>query len=166
MNFDFLNAFSDNTRLWLYQSPREFSADELSWIGAEGSKFAEGWQTHGAEMKATVTVLYNRFVVIASDQEVTANSGCSIDSSVRFIKQLELKTGLNLMDRMLVYYLNTNGEPVSFHFHDLNKLVESGVLTDETPIFNPLVNTKPELMNNWLLPLKASWLSSFMKQTT
>ena len=161
--FDFLQEYSDNTRLWIYQSPRPFTADERSWVEKEGTNFVSEWNTHGTRLKAGVYVLYDRFLIISADQDVTANSGCSIDSSVRFVKGVELRTGLNLMDRMLVYYLNENNEPVSFHFHDLGKLLEQGVINSSTRIFNPLVNTKPDLINGWIKPLESSWMATFVK---
>jgi len=160
--FDFLQHYSDNTRLWIYQSPRAFSAEELIWIDREGGLFAESWKTHGTSMKALVKVLYDRFLIIAADEDVTGSSGCSVDSSVRFIKGIEQQTGVNLMDRMLVYYMDHQGNPVSFHFHDLGKLIEQGVLTPVTNVFNPLVTTKPALLNQWLMPLERSWLANFV----
>ncbi len=161
--FSFLQDYSDNTRLWIYQSPRSFTAEEISFLNREGAAFSESWKTHGTSLKAQVKVLLDRFVIIAADQDITANSGCSIDSSVRFIKGVEQHTGLNLMDRMLVYYLNEAGEPIPFHFHDLGKLVEQGTINASTKIFNPLVNTKPDLINGWIKPLDASWMATFVK---
>lgn len=161
--YDFLNNYSENTRLWLYQSPRAFTAEELQWIKQEGELFSDSWKTHGTSMKALVHVIMDRFIVVAADQEVTENSGCSIDSSVRFIKGIENRTGLDLMNRMLVYYLNEQGEPVSFHFHDLAKLLESGAISGNTPIFNPLVNSKTALLNEWQTPLDRSWMAAFVK---
>ncbi len=160
METNFLSNFSDNTKIWVYQSPRAFSASEQQWITEEGDKFVAGWNAHGAKVKATVTLLHDRFMVIASDQDYTANSGCSIDSMVGFIRLVQNQTGLNLMDRMLVYY-EKDGEVHPFHFQEISKLMNEGVLSKNTNIFNPLVDSKTAFEQNWKKPLGESWLARF-----
>ncbi|MES2627475.1 MAG: hypothetical protein V4616_00775 [Bacteroidota bacterium] len=160
MSTTFLNDFSDNTKVWVYQSPRPFSVQELAWINEEAARFTSGWNAHGAKMKSSIQVLHDRFLVIASDQDFAANSGCSIDSMVGFVRAVQTNTGLNLMDRMLVYY-EKDGEVHPFHFQETGKLVQEGVLTEDTIVFNPLVDSKPTFEKTWRAPLKSSWLARF-----
>ena len=47
--------------------------------------------------------------------------------------------------------------------------VENGFITPDTLYFNNLVQTKEELENKWILPMKDSWLNkkvSFSNSTT
>lgn len=155
-----LQNFSTNTRIWVYQSPRPFTAEESEWITNAGNEFVSGWNAHGAMMKAEVKLLENRFIVVASDQDFAANSGCSIDKLTAYIRAVQDRTGLNLMDRMLVYY-KKDQELVPFHFQQLSELLKEGVITGETIVYNPLVDTLPKFEAEFEKPLKESWLARF-----
>lgn len=160
MENNFLSNFSANTKVWIYQSAREFGPEEISWIEKESQAFIERWNAHGAKVKASFTLLNNRFLVIASDQDFTANSGCSIDSMVGFIRAVQTYTKLDLMNRMLVHY-QKDGELHSCDFREISSLVESGELSNNTMVYNPLVNTKQDFQDNWLKPLSEGWLARF-----
>lgn len=161
MNTTFLDQYSNNTKVWVYQSPRPFSFDEQQWLHATGAQFLNSWNAHGAPIKATIQILNDRFLVIASDQEHTANSGCSIDSMVRFVRQVQDQTQLDLMNRMLVYY-EKDGELVPCHFQQIGELYKQGEISADTPVFNPLVDSKPSFEENFKKPLAASWLARFV----
>jgi hypothetical protein len=45
----------------------------------------------------------------------------------------------------------------------LNYAVEQSFINGDTLYFNNLVATKDELLNNWIIPLKASWLAKRLK---
>ncbi len=161
METNFLSDFSDNTKIWVYQSPRPFTAEEQQWIKEQGSSFISGWNAHGAKMKATIEISNERFLIVASDQDYSANSGCSIDSMVGFIRKVQDRTQLNLMDRMLVYY-EKDGEVLPLHFQELGEFIKSGTISEDTIVFNPLVDSKPTFEKNWKAPLKDSWLARFV----
>ena len=97
-----------DARLWVYQSNRILADAEVKAIEEEGLKFISDWAAHGASLKASFDVLHNLFVVIAVDEKQAMASGCSIDKSVHFVKELEQKLSLNLFDRMQVAYRSAN----------------------------------------------------------
>ena len=78
-----------NSRLWIYQSDRKFSEDELLKLQEALNSFLNDWTAHGASLNAGFEIKYDRFIVIGLDQSASAASGCSIDSQVRFIQQIE-----------------------------------------------------------------------------
>ncbi|MGB5646137.1 MAG: ABC transporter ATPase, partial [Muriicola sp.] len=94
----------DSARIWIYQSNRNFTEEELKEINDLLTQFLTEWTAHGAALKAAFEIRYNRFIVIGLDQSYAAASGCSIDTSVHFIQGLEKRYGVELMDRMNVSF--------------------------------------------------------------
>ena len=76
------------SKIWIYQSNRKFSDAEFSEIEADVISFLEKWEAHSVGLESSYQLKYNRFIIIAVNQEVQAATGCSIDSSVQFIQKL------------------------------------------------------------------------------
>jgi hypothetical protein len=53
------------------------------------------WQ----RLESSYELKYNRFIIIAVNQDVQPATGCSIDSSVEFIQSLEQKYNVDLLDK-------------------------------------------------------------------
>jgi hypothetical protein len=147
------------SRVWVYQSDRNLSEEEVNQIRLLSAAFVSNWTAHGSMLNASADVFFNRFVVIAADESQVLASGCSIDKSVGFIKDLEKHFNLNLLDRLNVAYLEQD-ELKTFKLHELSELVEKGKITPETVIFNNLVKTMSDLKTQWRIPLKDSWMGS------
>jgi hypothetical protein len=47
--------------------------------------------------------------------------------------------------------------------NQLNYALENNFITPDTLYFNNLVQTKEELLNNWMIPVKQSWLAKKLK---
>jgi hypothetical protein len=151
-----------DARVWVYQSNKALSADELKAIKEEGENFISGWSAHGAALRASFEVLYDRFVVIAVDEKQALASGCSIDKSVHFIKNLEQKLHLNFFDRMQVAYKKEN-EILACSLNEFEKLAESKAVNEDTIVFNNMVSNKSAFEKEWEVPLKQSWQSRVLK---
>ena len=100
------NDLPDDSRLWIYQSNRKLSNEELAIIEPKIIEFLKQWTAHGKELDAGYEIKYNRFIVLGLNQENASASGCSIDASVNFIQSLEKEFGINLMDKLNVTYYN------------------------------------------------------------
>ena len=94
----------NDARLWIYQSNREFTEKEVAYIAIKSEDFINQWTRHGDDLKGSFMIKYNHFLVLAVDETFNTVSGCSIDSSVRFIKELEKELNLDLMDKMNVTF--------------------------------------------------------------
>ena len=81
----------EESKIWIYQSNRKFSDAEFSEIETALQSFLEGWSAHGTSLESAYKLKYNRFIIIAVNQDIQPTSGCSIDSSVEFIQSLEKK---------------------------------------------------------------------------
>ena len=77
------------SKIWIYQSNRRFTDNELNKIDAELQSFVESWAAHGTGLEASYVLKYNRFIILAVNQETQMATGCSIDKSVSFIQEIE-----------------------------------------------------------------------------
>ncbi len=162
-----IEQMPDNARVWVYQNNKELSEAEVSAVNAAGIEFINSWTAHGASLKASFDILFNRFIVIAVDEQQALASGCSIDKSVHFVKQLEQRFNLNLFDRMQVAYRDGR-EIKSCHLSNLlneltNALSKDKNALGEIIVFNNMVITKAEFDEQWEIPLKYSWQSRILK---
>ena len=156
-----------HSRLWIYQSIREFSENEIALLKIKAEGFISEWTSHGKTMSACIEIFYNRFIIVCVDEETTSASGCGIDKSVKFIQQMESDLGGNtsLLDRMNVAYrqneqLNDEieqGKIISCHISELKNSLTFQENQKGINVFNNLVNTKEELELNWEVPLEKSW---------
>ena len=145
-----------DARVWVYQNNTLLSDVEVNAITNEGVHFISDWAAHGASLKASFDVLFNRFIVIAVDEQQAMASGCSIDKSVKFVKELENKFNLNLFDRMQVAYRKGN-EIVVCSLSEFEKWANQGLVNESTIVFNNMVSSKKVFDVEWEVPLKQSW---------
>ena len=148
------------SRIWIYQSNRKFTDDEIIEIENELSQFLSSWSAHGASLECSFQLKYNRFIIIAVNQEVQANTGCSIDASVAFIQTLEQKYNVDLLDKMNVAF--KQGEFITYKtLLEFKKLAKEKAVSGNTIVFNNLVNSIEEWNENWEVPANESWHSRF-----
>ena len=155
------NDLPDDSRLWIYQSNRKLSNEELAIIEPRIIEFLKQWTAHGKELNAGYEIKYNRFIVLGLNQENASASGCSIDASVGFIQSLEKEFEIDLMDKMNVTYYN--GDFIAHKsLSDFKKMAKAKSVSKNTVVFNNLVNTKIDYIENWEVPAKDSWHNRFL----
>lgn len=149
--------FSPQSRVWVYQCSRPLMLSEALNMEPLIEDFCAAWQSHGAQVKAYGNLFFGRFLVLIAD-ETSAVSGCSTDSSVRFVKSLEQKFSVNFFDRTtLLFFVKEKIE--SLPMNQLQYAFDNGFIGAETLYFNNLVQNKKELEEGWIIPVKASWLA-------
>jgi hypothetical protein len=151
-------GFADDSRVWIYQSNRLFTMTEAFRIEELLNDFTANWLSHGSPVKGAAYLLFGQFIVLMADERATGVSGCSTDSSVRLIKNIERDFSVNLFDRtMLAFHVKDKIQllPVS----QLQYGYDNGFIDRGTVYFNNTVQTKKELEENWIVALKDSWLT-------
>ena len=151
----------NNSRVWIYQSDREFTAKEVELISGKAEEFINQWTRHGDDLKGSFTIKYNQFLILAVDESFNDVSGCSIDSSVRFIQGLENELKLDLMDKMNITFKDNDNINL-VKLSDFQKFAKEQKVTSETIVFNNMVSTKEDFENNWEIPAKESWHKRFL----
>ena len=150
----------DESRIWIYQSSRKFSEDEVADIEKNLVEFVTNWAAHGTSLEASFQIKYNRFIILAVNQEVQQPTGCSIDKSVEFIQNLEQKYEVDLLDKMNVAF--KQGEYITYKtLLEFKKLAKDKSVSENTIVFNNLVNTIEEFNESWEIPAVDSWHSRF-----
>jgi hypothetical protein len=143
--------------VWVYQGHRPFTALEAAESRHLLDSFVHNWQSHGAAVKGYAGIFYNQFILLMADETASGVSGCSTDSSVRLIRQIEQQTDIRLFDRLdLAFYINEKVELITMG--QFPHALKTGRISAESLYFNNTVQTKEELESTWLIPLKDSWL--------
>ena len=156
------DKLSDKARVWIYPSSRKLSDLEVKEILHLFDNFLNQWTTHNKKLLASVEIPYNRFIVIGLDSNFQSPSGCSIDSSVRFIQQLEKVYDIILLDKMNVTF--KQGEFLAYKtLIDFKKMIKQGSVNKNTIVFNNLVNDVKEYRTLWETTINKSWHSRFLK---
>ena len=153
-------SLPEESRIWIYQSNRKFSDAEMTEIEEALQAFLKDWAAHGTSLESSYLLKYNRFIIIAVNQNIQSATGCSIDASVQFIQSLEQKYNVDLLDKMNVTF--KVGEHVAFKpLIEFKKMAKDKAVTEKTILFNNLVNTIEDWNTNWEVPAGESWHSRF-----
>lgn len=135
---DFFPNFSPDARIWVYQSSRKLTTEEQATIHHELSAFVQEWAAHGAKLKAQGEVISDYHLALVVEGEVAA-SGCSIDASVKFIKQVGSQHGIDFFNRLNILLADSE-EYV--HFTKLSEHLDS-------EMYNPMIEKLGQLDTNW-----------------
>lgn len=154
------DTLPEESRVWIYQSNRKFSDEEISEIDEALKVFIGNWAAHGSGLEASYQIKYNRFIILAVNQDNQSATGCSIDASVHFIQELEKKYNVDLLDKMNVTF--KQGEHITHKpLIEFRKMAKAKSVSANTIVFNNLVNTVGEWQDYWEVPAGESWHSRF-----
>jgi len=167
MNFEYKhlldNNFHPSSKVWIYQCNRIFFLNEALEIEDLLKEFTIKWNSHGTPVKGDAHLFFGQFIVLLADETATGVSGCSTDSSVRLIKDIEKKFSVNMFDRATLAFVVKDKSDIDriqlLPLSQLQYAFENGFINSDTLYFNNLVQTKEELENKWIVPVKDSWLN-------
>jgi hypothetical protein len=149
-----------NSRVWIYQSDRQLSTNEVETIKSKGDIFIKNWTSHEKQMNASIEVEQDVFVIVALDESSAGASGCGIDKLVKFIQAIGSEFKIDFFNRLRIAYINNLGKVDFFNASSINALMEKGILTNDSIIFcNHQVGNLYEMQTNWKQQLSESWLS-------
>jgi len=154
--------FSQDSKVWIYQCNRLFTISEALQIEDMLKDFYTSWKSHGQQVTGHADLLFGQFIIIMADETATGVSGCSTDGSVRLIKEIEKVFNVTLFDRQLLAFI-VKEKVQLIPMPQLKHALENDFINADTIYFNNLVQTKEALENNWLVPIKNSWLAGRIK---
>jgi len=152
---------SNNSKIWIFQSTRNFNAEEITEIESTLDAFMQEWNAHGAKLTAAYAIPYDRFIVLAVDENAEMASGCSIDSMTRIIKSLDEKYNFELLNRMLVSY-KVEDEIITLPLSEFKQKVKNNEIPDHASVFHNGITKLSEFEEGWELPLAESWVKSLL----
>lgn len=156
--------FHPGSRVWVYQSSRLFLISEAFEIENILKEFIDQWNSHGTPVKGYANLLFGQFLVFMADETATGVSGCSTDSSVRIVKTIEERFKVSMFDRQQLAFV-VKDKIQLIPLSQFGYALENNFISPDTLYFNNLVATKEALLNEWLIPVKNSWLKTRMNIT-
>jgi hypothetical protein len=150
-----------HSRVWIYQSNRKFTTQEVEFITEKAILFTNQWTKHGSDLQGSFVIKYNQFLILAVDEGFNNVSGCSIDSSVRFVKELEKFMGVDMMNKMNISFKDDDHINI-VTISDFKEFIKSNKITSETIVFNNMISTKEELETQWEVSVNNSWHKRFL----
>jgi hypothetical protein len=162
MNTDFRKLlpenFNDNSRVWIYQCNRLFTLHEALQIEEMLKGFVDTWNSHGTPVKGHADLLFGHFIVLIADETGLGVSGCSTDSSVHLIKDIEQLFHVSLFDRLLLAFL-VKERIQMIPMQQLSYALENKFIDTSSLYFDNTVQSLAQLKNNWLIPVRESWMA-------
>jgi hypothetical protein len=153
-----------HARVWVYQANKNLTDSQVQTIQQILENQINNWAAHGASLSGSVQVLYNRFVIVAVDEMQNQASGCSIDASTRWLKDLGAEMNLDFFDRSVAFF--HDNELQTAEIGKVKSLVSNEILTPKTLIFNNLVPNIQEFKNNWQVKASESWMKRYFQSVT
>jgi hypothetical protein len=142
--YNLFEGFSDDSRVWLYNANRPITPTEASFVQENLEQFASQWKAHSTPLKAKACMLNEYTIAFVVDQSEASASGCSVDSSVRLVKELGKELEVDFFNRMQVVVENQEGQRSLYPYRKLAEL-------QNHVYYNPLVESLKELKETWLV---------------
>ena len=155
------SSLPPSSRVWIFQANRPMDGRELEIAENRLSGFTGEWAVHGTPLRTSFAIRYDQFIVLAADESDETASGCSIDSSVRVVKDLGQSIGIDFFVRDQVAFKIGNWiqlVPLS----QLKEKFTDGTLNGDSLTFNNLVDTKSAFEERWLTPAANTWLKRYL----
>lgn len=151
-----------DSKIWIFQSSRNFSEEEIIDIEKKLDDFMLEWNAHGAALTGAYAIPYDRFIVVAVDENRAQASGCSIDSMTRIIKAIEEKYNFGLLNRMLVSYKVAN-DIITLPLNEFKQKVKENQIPEEASVFHNGITKLADFEEQWESPLSESWVKHLLQ---
>ena len=123
----------------------------------EVDAFIGQWAAHDVPLTTARDLRYDQFIFVAVDERAAGASGCSIDALVQRMKGLQAELGVELVNHAPVLYRD-GADIARVSCERFADLVESGLLSQETVVFDNTVTTVGAVRDGrWELPAANSW---------
>lgn len=156
------NELPESSKIWIYQSDREFSNEDLDYLNAELKEFTKEWVAHSQTLKTSYSILFDHFIILSVDESVNDASGCSVDSSVRIIKKVGEHLSIDFFKREnLAFLVNEKVELVALS--ELKTNISEEYIKPQSEFFNNQINSKATLDADWKVEANSTWLSRYFK---
>lgn len=151
------NDLPDSAKVWIYQSPKLLSESDKKILTARLRSFTDSWMVHGEKLRTSFDIVYDQFVVLAADDVA---SGCSIDSSVKVMRELASELTIDFFDRTAIAFLVEN-EIRRFPLGSLKSAFADSHLSQDALVFNNAISTLREYRESWPAPARKSWVNRY-----
>jgi hypothetical protein len=152
-----------SARVWVYQSSETMTQADAQLTQSYLSERLVEWTAHGAALQASVQVRHGRLVLLGLNEAQQAASGCSIDASTRWFKELGERLGIDFFDRSLLYWQGQNLQSISLA--GIKNAASQGHISAKTLIIDTNIQQISDL-DTWQKPADQAWTKRFFKAPT
>lgn len=152
-----ISQLPPSSKVWIYQANRKITPEQENKIIADLQTFTNNWEVHGSPLPASFQIRFNQFIVVAANDSA---SGCSIDASVRVMKEIGASTGLDFFDRTLVA-LKQEDDVVLLPLKELKSAYRSGIWNEHTLFFNNAISSLADYHTSWPQEAGKTWLKRY-----
>ncbi|MDP2088938.1 MAG: ABC transporter ATPase [Flavobacteriaceae bacterium] len=145
-----------NAKVWIFQSTRKFTDDEILKINELLISFVANWKDHGKNVTGSFIIKYQQFIVIALDNNERNVPGCVTDASIRVLREIEGLYHVDLLNKFNTTY-RENGSINIVKLAEFQKLVKESKITSDTIVFNGMVSSVKDFESLWEVPAIQSW---------
>ena len=153
----------DTARLWCFGSDRDLTASESETLTGSIAAFVDRWTAHDHRLAAGFDWVDGRFLLVAVDEGVAEASGCSIDSLLRQLQELESKLSAGLADGRLIWYRAADGQVRSVTRDEFRSLAGEKRVGLDTPVFDLSLTRVGDLRSGGFeRPASESWHARYL----
>ena len=155
-------SLPDASRVWVFGSDRPLSGGDADRLLAEVDRFLGQWKAHGAPLTCARDWRNERLLTIGVDSTQENASGCSIDGLFRVLQAMERPLGARLVGGGRVFYRDADGRVQCVSREELTALAASGVITDDTIVFDTGLTTMGAWRARFQAPARATWVKPLL----
>ncbi|MYA64441.1 MAG: hypothetical protein F4139_06720 [Gemmatimonadetes bacterium] len=153
-----LEDFPGSARIWIFGTDRALEAREAEDLLGSVDEFLQAWAAHGVPLRAARTWRHGRFLIVAVDMERVPPSGCSIDSLVHVLRDLEGRLGARFLGNEAVWYRDEGGVIQRASRPEFRELARRGGVTPRSVVFDNSITALSELRaGRWEGPASERW---------
>lgn len=152
-----------DSKIYVYQSKRDFEPEEAESIEHELDRFVAGWNRKPNVDFADYSLFENHFIIIAVVRNRNSDIDCSLDTPANnVIRKLDKTLDLGLVRPMQISY-RTDGKIHTVSLSAFRQLLSESEVGEDVTVFHTGVYSLDEFDRSWELPLNRSWVSGMLK---
>lgn len=155
-----MNNFPLESKCWIYAADRILTPLEIENIKDSGKLFVQSWTSHQKQMHATVDVLHDLFIIITVDESQADISGCGIDKSVAWVKQLGEKLNINFFNRTQIEMQLSDGSFNIVSKAAIASMLKNNAVNHQTIFANKNISNLNEFQQSFYVTLESTWFYS------
>lgn len=152
----------DASRVWVFGSDRALSGADANRLLAEVDRFLGQWKAHGVPLTGARDWRDEHLLTIGVDSTQESASGCSIDGLFRVLQAIERPLSARLLGGGRVFYRDGEGRVQCAARGDLPQLAATGVITEDTPVFDTGLTSAGEWRARFEAPARDTWVGQLL----
>ena len=158
------DSLPDASRVWVFGSDRGLSGEDADRLLAEVDRFLGQWKAHGMPLTCARDWRDEHLLTIWVDSTKENASGCSIDGLFRVLQAIERPLDARLVGGGRVFYRDGRGRVQCARRDELPRLAASGVITDDTAVFDTSLTTAGAWRERFEAPARESWVGQMLRE--